>query len=83
MSPDTDVTVVRKNFNEQSVVLWNGESRASWNGKYRQTQYLAPTMVNVKVLTSDLVKPGKVNVTVVSPGPGGGESGELAFAVVR
>jgi hypothetical protein len=59
------------------------ESRASWNGKYRQTQYLAPTMVNVKVLTSDLVKPGKVNVTVVSPGPGGGESGAVAFTVVR
>jgi hypothetical protein len=59
------------------------ESRVEWNGRYRQTQYLAPTMVNAKVLTTDLAQARKVNVTVVSPGPGGGGSNVAIFAVMK
>jgi hypothetical protein len=59
------------------------KSRAQWNGRYRQTQYLTPTMMNAKVLASDLVKAGKATLTVVSPGPGGGESDAATFAVVK
>jgi anthranilate/para-aminobenzoate synthase component II len=46
---------------------------------YRQMQYLTPTTVKAKVLASDLVKAGKATLTVVSPGPGGGESEAATF----
>jgi alpha-tubulin suppressor-like RCC1 family protein len=60
-------------FTEGSVVLWNGEGRA--------TVFLAETLLRATIPSSDLERPGIYEVRVETPPPGGGTSEPLEFAV--
>jgi PKD repeat protein len=73
MSPDTDVAVVGKNFNEQSVVLWNGETQT--------TRCISGTNLYFTINGTKLQIPGRANATVFNPTPGGGVSGNRIFII--
>ncbi len=60
-------------FTEGSVVLWNGEGRA--------TAFLADNLLRATIPSSDLERPGIYEVRVETPPPGGGTSEPLGFAV--
>jgi hypothetical protein len=53
----------------------------SLNGTVRETLYLSPTELIADVPAADLAKPGLFTIAVENPGPGGGNSAALKFAV--
>jgi predicted outer membrane repeat protein len=69
------LTVNGMNFLPESVVYWNGYPRP--------TTYISPTQLQTTLGGADLAYPQMVVVSVVNPGPGGGESNLLEFAVTR
>lgn len=72
-TPGATVTVRGTGFCPTSVVQWETSPRA--------TTYVSPTEVRVRLTATDLARPGKFRLRVVNPGPGGGISADLPFAV--
>ena len=52
-----------------------------WNGAPRATTYVGSTMLRAAIAAADVATAGSVQVTVVNPGPGGGTSSPIAFAI--
>jgi hypothetical protein len=71
--PAFTLTVTGSNFVPASLVQWNGSSRT--------TTFVSATQLTAAIPASDLVAAGTAQVTVVTPAPGGGTSGEVAFTV--
>lgn len=67
------LNLVGMNFIESSVVRWNGQMRT--------TGFLNATQLTATIPASDLANVGVAQVTVFTPGPGGGESNAVAFTV--
>ncbi len=62
--PAFTLTVVGSNFAPASRVLWNGVARVSF---FQDSDH-----ITADILQSDIENPGKVQVTVETPQPGGG-----------
>jgi hypothetical protein len=58
-------------------------SAVQWNGSVLPTNYIDSKSLTAKVPASTLVNPGTVQVTVVSPAPGGGSSNFALFEVTK
>src|SRR6185503_7805265 len=67
------VTVTGSGFVNASVVRWNGAARA--------TTFVSGTQLQASIPASDLTTAGTAQVSVWTPAPGGGASGDLAFTV--
>ena len=52
-----------------------------WNGSHRPTTFVSATQVTAQIPAEDLVAAGFASVSVLNPGPGGGESGTLSFTI--
>lgn len=57
-------------------------SRVLWSGQRMETRYVSGTVLNATVPASALAVAGDYNVSVLNPGPGGGNSGNLTFHVL-
>jgi len=68
-----EISVFGSNFVAGSQVQWNSEPRP--------TSYISPGELRVEVSAADLAEPGKADVSVVSPAPGGGKSNLVAFSI--
>jgi hypothetical protein len=59
-----------------------GTSFVYWNGSSRSTTLNQTTgELDVQIFASDVASPGTVNVTVINPAPGGGESTAVGFTI--
>ncbi len=58
-----------------------GDSTVYWNGNPLVTTYVSSTELTAIVPAGDIANTNTAEVTVESPGPGGGPTGELAFQV--
>ena len=56
-------------------------STAHWNGLSRSTVFVSSAQLTASIPSSDLTSPTTANLTVFSPGPGGGTSTAVAFFV--
>ncbi len=56
-------------------------SAVDFNGSGRTTTFVSATQLTAAILASDIATPGTFNITVVSPGPGGGVSNIVTFTV--
>lgn len=72
-SADIIFTVYGSNFIPTSVIQWNGAALT--------TSYLSDSYLEAQVPASNLSNPGIAEVVVVNPGPGGGISTSLQFAI--
>jgi hypothetical protein len=72
-APGFTLTVNGRGFVSRSVITWNGSARA--------TRFLSSTQLTVAIPDGDLTAPKTVEVAVIAPGPGGGYSNVLSFAV--
>jgi Tol biopolymer transport system component len=68
------LTVGGVSFLETSVVRWNGSDQV--------TTFVDATRLQATIPASDAATPGSASITVYNPGPGGGVSGDLTFAVL-
>lgn len=73
-SPGFQLTLTGSNFDPTS--------RVKWNGSIRTTHYVSPTELRADIPASDLLAVGPVNVSVFTPAPGGGASGNAVFTVI-
>jgi hypothetical protein len=53
-----------------------------WNGSPRPTDFISSTELRADISGAGLIYPGTAGVTVVNPGPGGGESNALTFTIL-
>ena len=67
------LTVNGSGFVAGSVVRWNGADRP--------TTLVSATQLTATIPASDLTAAGTAQVTVFTPGPGGGTSGALSFTI--
>jgi FG-GAP-like repeat len=67
------LTLNGSGFVSGSVVRWNGSALA--------TTFVSGSQLKASVPASDVPQPGTASVTVVNPGPGGGTSNVVYFAV--
>jgi len=67
------LTVTGTKFELNSVVLWNGSSRA--------TTYGSATTLTAAVGAADIANPGAASVAVMTPAPGGGTSTAVTFTI--
>jgi parallel beta-helix repeat protein len=67
------LTVEGTGFVPESVVRWNGEDRA--------TTFVSETRLTASISAADIAASGTQDVTVFTPGPGGGTSAALSFLV--
>lgn len=72
-NPQFTLTLTGANFVSNSIARWNGSDLA--------TTYVSPTQLTAIVPASLLLAAGTVNVTVITPTPGGGASGSSTFTV--
>jgi hypothetical protein len=72
-SPGLTLTVNGSGFVASSVVRWNGAART--------TTLVSATQLRAALSASDLATAGSFAVSVVTPSPGGGTSGNLSFTV--
>jgi hypothetical protein len=72
-SADIIFTVFGSNFIPTSVIQWNGAALT--------TSYLSDSYLVAQVPAASLANPGVAEVVVVNPGPGGGSSTALQFAI--
>jgi hypothetical protein len=72
-SADFTLLVTGENFNSSSVVLWNGQARA--------TSLLSNSQLMAQITAADVISAATVNVTVSNPAPGGGSSEAVAFTI--
>jgi Tol biopolymer transport system component len=56
-------------------------STVEWNGSSRTTTFVSSTQLQAHIMAADLASPGKANVVVVTPAPGGGSSSAASFTV--
>jgi hypothetical protein len=68
-----NLTVNGTDFESNSVVLWNGSPRT--------TIYGSANSLTASITAADIANPGTANVTVMTPAPGGGTSGAIAFII--
>jgi hypothetical protein len=52
-----------------------------WNGAPRATTYVSSLVLKAAIAAADVATAGTAQVTVVNPGPGGGTSSSIAFAI--
>jgi IPT/TIG domain len=52
-----------------------------WNGSSRPTAYVSSTQLKATINATDIANPGKADVTVVNPAPGGGSSNIATFTI--
>ena len=71
--PGLILTVIGSNFVPGSVVRWNGANRP--------TTFIGNSQLRASIPASDLAMMGSPNVTVFTPGPGGGTSAPQAFTI--
>ncbi|MCU1308280.1 MAG: conserved repeat domain protein [Acidobacteriaceae bacterium] len=69
------LAVTGANFVPTSQVLWNGQPR--------QTQFVNTTQLKATIDTADILSMGTAKVSVNSPSPGGGTTGQLDFVLYR
>ena len=69
------LTVTGSGFIPSSVVQWNGSNRA--------TSFANGNRLTASIPASDVAGAGSASVTVFNPGPGGGSSNEVAFAIIN
>lgn len=74
-TPGVRLTLSGSGFTPRSRVLWNGRDRA--------TTFAGPGELRAVIPAEDLARPGEAAVTVFTPPPGGGTSGERFFSVMR
>jgi len=67
------ITVTGSGFANASVVRWNGVNRP--------TTFVSGNQLQAVIPSSDVAAAGPAQVSVSTPGPGGGTSGDLAFTV--
>jgi subtilisin len=67
------LVVVGSGFSTFSVVRWNGAARP--------TRLISTTRLEATIANSDLSAVGTAQVSVHTPGPGGGTTGTLAFTI--
>ena len=67
------LAVTGQNFVSSSVVEWNGNPKS--------TTFSSSTLLQAQISASDLAASGMVNVTVINPAPGGGNSGLTRFVI--
>lgn len=72
-SPALVLEIEGSNFIASSVVRWNGAPRS--------TTVISSTLLSTPVLQADLATAGTVNITVVTPAPGGGTSNTRIFSI--
>jgi hypothetical protein len=60
---------------------FTSDSWAYWNGYYRSSTYIRPSLLEVSLLDSDLATARTAQVTADNPTPGGGISNALPFSV--
>jgi hypothetical protein len=73
-APAFSLSVSGFNFQPTSVVEWNGAGRA--------TTYVNGNALTASILAADLATPGSALVSVFTPGPGGGLSGNQTFTIL-
>ncbi len=71
--PDLTVTVTGTGFVSGSTIEWNGTPRI--------TTYISATKLTAIIYASDVATVGTAQVTVISPGAGGGVSAGLPFTI--
>src|SRR5215510_1332375 len=69
------VTVNGNGFANTSVLRWNGMTRP--------TTFVSGTQLQASIPASDVAAVGAAQVSVVTPAPGGGTSGDLAFTIAN
>jgi trimeric autotransporter adhesin len=74
-APAFTVTVNGNGFANTSVVRWNGATRP--------TTFVSGTQLQASIPASDVAAVGAAQVSVVTPAPGGGTSGDLAFTIAN
>jgi CSLREA domain-containing protein len=57
------------------------DSQVQWNGSSRPTTYVSNTQLKAIISAVDIATPGKADVTVVNPVPGGGASNIATFTI--
>jgi Tol biopolymer transport system component len=67
------LTVTGTSFVSSSIVRWNGSDRS--------TTFINNTQLAARIPVGDIASQGTAQVTVATPGPGGGASGAAPFAV--
>jgi hypothetical protein len=72
-SPGLTLTVDGSGFVASSVVRWNGVTRS--------TTLVSATRLRATITAADLVAARSVPVSVVTPAPGGGISGNVTFTI--
>ena len=72
-SPTFTLTVTGSDFESNSQIAWNGTALT--------TTYVSATQLTAQVLSSALGTVGTVEVTVVTPSPGGGTSNAVTFTI--
>ena len=72
-APGFTLTVTGAGFVPGSVVMWNGNSRA--------TTFASKTSLTAAITASDIATAGTIPVTVSNPAPGGGISNAVVFEV--
>lgn len=60
-----------------------GSSEVLFNNKSRRTTYRSSTLLTVRVLPSDIIRPGRLSIKVRNPKPGGGISNTLSLKIHR
>ena len=71
--PAFTLTLIASSFIPSSVVRWNGSNRS--------TTFIGSNQLRAAIPASDLISPGSVSVTVLTPAPGGGESVPQSFTI--
>jgi len=56
-------------------------SSAQWNGSARSTTYISADQLQIQINSNDIANSGSAVVTVTSPAPGGGNSGNAEFTI--
>jgi hypothetical protein len=72
--PDFTLTVTGSGFVSGSTIEWNGTPRI--------TTYVSATQLTAIIYASDVATAGTAQVTVISPGAGGGVSAALPFTIM-
>ena len=71
--PSFTLTVAGYNFSSSSTAQWNGSARI--------TTYTSDTQLLMQVSASDVASSGTALISVVTPSPGGGNSGPAQFVI--
>jgi hypothetical protein len=71
--PSFTLTVTGTNFISSSTVQWNGSVRA--------TTFVSSASLQAAITAADIATPGTAQVSVLTPGPGGGSTSMLTFTI--